>query len=101
MTPRRDRLLDYFRMVAWDLVSSGTVARQQGQSFDDILRTHPRLLLAEVQADVVAVGRELGVGLALGLGVMLENGIGGPAGKMAHVAGQWLADAIAGTGKKR
>ncbi len=88
-------------MVAWDLVSRGIVARQAGQSFDDILRTHPKLVLNEVQEDMLVVGRELGVSLALGLGVMVENGLGGPVGKVARSIGEALAGAIAGAGKKR
>lgn len=90
LTSRQRFLLDYLLDVTRDLVTRGTLRRATGQTILSIFKSEPRVVLSEVSEDVVAVFKELGIGMAKSKFV---NDLFG-------AAGGWLtdklADAIAG-----
>lgn len=93
LTPRQKTLLDYFLDVTRDLVHRGTLRRSAGQSFVDILKKEPHVVLTEVKNDVAVVLKELGVGLLGGLEVIAR--------KQAENFISFGAEVLAGALRKR
>lgn len=97
MADRRLALKGYFLEVVRDLVARGIVRQQAGQSLADVLRSEPRAVLDEVQADFVAVAAEIGVGLLGGLEVIAKKNLDSLVGSGVTR----LAEYIASRGKAK
>lgn len=93
MANRREILKSYFVEVARDLVARGVIRRAQGQSLEAVVRAEYRVVLQHMSADLVAVGRELGVGFLQGGATMIENS-GHPLAGIMSASLKALADAI-------
>ncbi|KKW46539.1 MAG: hypothetical protein UY96_C0003G0042 [Parcubacteria group bacterium GW2011_GWB1_56_8] len=78
---RYTALRTYFLEVTRDLITRGVIRYKTGQSLETILRKEFELVLKEVSADFLSVGKDMGMGIATGFGSLIGSFIRGAVGK--------------------
>ena len=55
-------LRQYVHSVAQDMLQRGVIRKQRGQLIEDVVLSEGRAILAEIEADLIEIGTEMGLG---------------------------------------